>query len=57
MDGLEQVRTTMGTEAQCGFSDQVIKDALYEYWYDVQQTVEYLLGELGSLLIFPLSLV
>lgn len=45
MDGLEQVRATMGPEAQSGFSDQEIKDTLYEYWYDLQQTVDHLFGE------------
>ena len=49
MDGLEQVRATMGTEAQCGFSDQEIKDTLYEYWYDVQQALNYLFGEYPAL--------
>ena len=45
MDGLEQVRITLGTEVQSGISDQVIKDTLYEYWYDVPQTLDYLLGK------------
>lgn len=44
MDGLEQVRATLGTEAQNGISDEKIKETLYNYWYDVQQTLDYLLG-------------
>lgn len=35
----------LGSEEECGFSDQFIKDSLYHYYYDVQQTVDYLLGE------------
>ena len=35
----------IGTEAQSGISDQDIKDTLWHYYYDVQQSVDYLLGQ------------
>ena len=45
MNGLEEVRTTLGPAEQSGFTDEFIKDTLYHYYYDVAQTIDYLLGE------------
>ena len=45
MNGLEQVRDTVGDEKQSMITDADIKDALYHYFFDVEQSVAYLLGE------------
>ena len=45
MNGLEQVRDTVGDEKQSMITDADIKDALYNYFFDVEQSVAYLLGE------------
>ena len=44
MEGLEQVRIAIGSPEQSGFSDQEVKDALYYYQYDVDKSVNYLIG-------------
>lgn len=44
MEGLEQVRIAIGSPEQSGFSDQEVKDALYYYRYDVDKSVNYLIG-------------
>ena len=38
-DGLERVRAILGGEAQSGLSDGVIRDALWETYFDVEQAV------------------
>lgn len=45
VNGLEAVRATLGPAEQSGFADESIKDTLYHFYYDVAQTVDYLLGE------------
>lgn len=45
MDGFEQIRDTIGPEAQSGIPDQEIKDTLYYYHYDVGQSLDYILRE------------
>lgn len=44
-DGLEQIRLVIGGEETTGLSDQSIKDALWEYYFDAEKTVEWALGE------------
>ena len=44
IDGLEQVRNILGDQEQSGFSDQSIKDALWEFFFDVDKSVVWLLG-------------
>ena len=44
MEGLERVRIAIGSPEQSGFSDQEVKDALYYYQYDVDKSVDYLIG-------------
>ena len=41
-DGLERVRAILGGEAQSGLSDGVIRDALWETYFDVEQAVDWL---------------
>jgi len=49
IDGLEQVRNTLGDQEHSGFSDQAIKDALWEFFFDVDKSVVWLLGASCSL--------
>ena len=51
IDGLEQVRNVLGDQGHSGFSDQVIKDALWELYFDVDKSVVWLLG--ASHLLHP----
>lgn len=44
MDGLEHIRATLGDERQSALTDQEIKDALYEAYFDVEQAIAVLLG-------------
>ena len=44
IDGMEQVRNVLGDQERSGFSDQAIKDALWEFFFDVDKSVVYLLG-------------
>ena len=41
---LAQARSIIGPEESCGISDVQIKDAAWEYYFDVEKTVEWLLG-------------
>ncbi|THH01862.1 hypothetical protein EW026_g910 [Hermanssonia centrifuga] len=43
--GLEQIRATVGSEAESGMTDKDIKDALYHYYFDIQQSLNWLLEE------------
>lgn len=43
-DGLEQVRLTIGNQVMSELSDNSIKDALWEYYFDVEKTVQWALG-------------
>ena len=45
MDGLEQIRATIGPAEQTGISDEEIKNTLYRFYYDVAQSVDWILGE------------
>ncbi|OSC98689.1 hypothetical protein PYCCODRAFT_964801 [Trametes coccinea BRFM310] len=45
MDGLEHIRATLGDEKQSALTDQDIKDSLYEYYFDIEQAIEDLLGK------------
>ncbi|KAF9651277.1 hypothetical protein BDM02DRAFT_917119 [Thelephora ganbajun] len=39
IDGLEQMRSILGDQEQSGFSDQAIKDALWEFFFDVDKSM------------------
>ncbi|KAH9894386.1 hypothetical protein C8Q73DRAFT_745894 [Cubamyces lactineus] len=43
MDGLEQIRATLGDERQSALTDEDIKASLYEYYFNVEQAIEDLL--------------
>ncbi|KAL1946588.1 hypothetical protein VTO73DRAFT_14692 [Trametes versicolor] len=43
IDGLEHIRATLGDERQSALTDQEIKDALYEAYFDVEQAIAVLL--------------
>jgi len=49
IDGLEQVRNILGDQEHSGVSDQAIKDALWEFFFDVDKSVVLLLGASYSL--------
>ena len=49
IDGLEQVRSILGDQEHSGCSDQAIKDALWEFFFDVDKSVIWLLGAPRSL--------
>lgn len=42
--GVEDIRTTIGSAAQSGISDAEIKDALFYYHFDIQQSLNWLLS-------------
>ena len=41
-DGLERVRTVLGSEAQSGLSDGIIRDMLWEAYFDIDQAIDWL---------------
>ena len=43
-DGLEQVRLIIGDVDVSELSDNSIKDALWEYYFDVEKTIQWSLG-------------
>lgn len=43
-DGLEQVRLIIGNEDMAGLSDDSIKDTLWEYYFNIEKTVQWALG-------------
>ncbi|KAK2466434.1 hypothetical protein APHAL10511_002076 [Amanita phalloides] len=43
--GLDAVRTVIGDEATSGLSDASLKDALWEYYFDVDKTIQWALDE------------
>lgn len=44
IDGLEQVRNILGDQEQSGCTDQAVRDALWEFFFDVDKSVVWLLG-------------
>jgi len=43
--GLQHVRGLLGSAADSGISDKEVKDSLWYYFFDAEQTVEWLLAE------------
>lgn len=41
---LEQVKTILGDEDVSGLSDQTLKDCLWEYFFDVEKTLQWAAG-------------
>jgi hypothetical protein len=44
--GLEAVRDVVGPADESGIPDSAIKDALWEYYFDVAQTIDWVYGML-----------
>lgn len=44
-DGLERVRAIIGPQDESGLEDLVIKDALWNEYFDVERSVQWLLGK------------
>ena len=44
-DGLLQVREVVGSEEQSGLADNKIKDALWEFYFDIDKTIRWCMGE------------
>lgn len=42
--GLEHIRAVLGSEAESGLSDSVIRETLWDSYFDVEKSVEWLLG-------------
>ena len=55
IDGLEQVRNVLGDQEHSGCSDQAIKDALWEFFFDIDKSVVWLLGASYYLHLAPVS--
>lgn len=49
-NGLEAIRAVIGSEAESGIADKEVKDTLWYYNIDVQQSIDWLLGVFGSTL-------
>ena len=49
MNGLEHIRNMIGDEDTSKISDADITDALYHYFFDVDQATAWLLGASGLL--------
>lgn len=43
-DGLARVRALLGPQESSGLEDGIIKDALWNEYFDVQRSVQWLLG-------------
>ncbi|ETW84469.1 hypothetical protein HETIRDRAFT_170967 [Heterobasidion irregulare TC 32-1] len=42
--GLEHIRAVLGSEAESGLSDSVIRETLWDSYFDVEKSVEWLMG-------------
>jgi hypothetical protein len=42
--GLEDIHAVFGTEEQSGFTDSYIRESLWDYNFDVHETIESLTG-------------
>lgn len=45
-ESLKQVRGVLGGEEVSGLSDEDIKETLWHYYFDVEQTVQWAIGQL-----------
>ena len=41
---LQQVRAILGDEDASGLSDQTLRDCLWEYFFDVEKTIQWAVG-------------
>ncbi|KAJ6627522.1 hypothetical protein B0H10DRAFT_1779679, partial [Mycena sp. CBHHK59/15] len=44
-DGLDRVRDVIGGEDQCGLSDALIKDVLWDVHFDIEETIQWAIEE------------
>jgi hypothetical protein len=42
--GLEAVRETIGSAQESGIADSAIRDALWEYYFDIGLTLDWVFG-------------
>lgn len=45
MTGFEHIREMLGDEKHSLISDKEVKDTLYHYYFDIEKSVAYLLGQ------------
>jgi hypothetical protein len=50
-DGLERVRAVLGPQEESGLEDSMIKDALWNEYFNVEHAIQWLLGSFGFALI------
>jgi len=41
---LESVRAAIGSEEQSGFTDSYVGDSLWDYNFDIEETIKFLMG-------------
>jgi hypothetical protein len=46
--GLEAVREVVGSAKETGIPDSAIREALWEYYFDVAQTIDWVYGTFKS---------
>jgi hypothetical protein len=56
-DGLERVRAIIGPQEDSGLEDSMIKDALWNEYFNVDHAVQWLLGVSGFILIYYFELM
>lgn len=44
LDALEHVRSVIGGEDVSGLSDKIVKEVLWDYFFDIDKTVQWALG-------------
>lgn len=42
--GLESVKAVIGNEETSGLSDGTLRDALWEYYFDIERTIQWAIG-------------
>lgn len=53
--GFEHIRAVLGDEVTSGLDDAIIKDTLWQSYFDVEQSIVWLFGSSSSLREIPLS--
>jgi HBS1 N-terminus len=55
VSGLRHVRNVLGSEEESGLDDKIIQDSLWDLYFDVERTIEWLLG--GCNCVYLASLI
>lgn len=42
--GIEHIRAVVGDEASSGFDDGIIRDTLWQFYFDIEQSIAWLFG-------------